>query len=166
MTEAELAKLYARYGYVVFRRCLVYVGDPAAAQELVQEIFLRVVRGWDAFQGQSEPQRWFCRQVDELCLSRLRHQRRAGVVAAVSGDQVARVEQAVGNDDLASLMSMHQLVGQLDPEACRLAVLYFMDELSEEEVARELGMSRRSVEKRERELLQRTRSLLKLESPA
>ena len=167
MTEAELAKLYARYGYVVFRRCMVYLGTPDAAQRAVQDIFLRVVRNADVFAQQHEPYRWLCRSVDELCLGQLRRERRASPSAVHdTPDRTAELEAAVANDDSAALVSVRKLVRELDPESFRLAVLYFMDELTEEELAHELGVSRRKLEKRERELLQRTRGLLQAESVA
>ena len=159
MSESELAKLYTRYGYVVFRRCLAYLGDPEAAQRAVEDVFLRVVRGWEAFSTQPEPHRWLCRCADELCLAELRRNR-----ADTGADHAHDIEVAIANDDAAALASMRKLVRELDPETFRLAVLYFMDELTEAELAQELGVSRRKVAKREQLLLQRARQLLEAES--
>jgi RNA polymerase sigma-70 factor (ECF subfamily) len=169
MTEAELAKLYVRYGYVVFRRCLLYLGDAEAAQRAVQEIFVRVVRGWDAFCQDPQPHRALCRSADQWCVEQLHAARRATNAATPPAEHTASAsesETTTGNDDHAALLSMRRLAQELDPDTFRLAVLYFTDELSEEELARELGVSRRSVKKREQQLLERARGLLKVESLA
>ena len=39
-----MTALYRNYGYVVFRRCVVYLGEPSAAHAAVQEVFVRALR--------------------------------------------------------------------------------------------------------------------------
>jgi RNA polymerase sigma-70 factor (ECF subfamily) len=166
MTEDEVAKLYARYGYVVFRRCLAYLGDPAAARDAVQSVFVHVVRAGQPAATQPvaevDPRTALSRIADQLCCDLLRSSEfTAGAQAAQS-----ELEAAVAHDDTESLLAVRRLAAGLDPDTLRLAVLYFVDELTEEELARELALSRRVLSKRLQLLMDRTRALLQPEGAA
>ena len=78
--------------------------------------------------------------------------------------QEPAIEAAVGDDDRGSLLTVRRLLASLDPASRQLAVLYYVDELTQEELATELGLSRRTVSKRVQQLLIRARSLLAEES--
>ena len=156
MTEDEVATLYRHYGYVVFRRCVVYLGDPAAAQDAVQDVFVRALRAAAEFRGNSDPRTWLCRIADQLCVDLLRHRRRNRVLTESSRDEGLElaIEGAVGDDDCEPLLMVRHLLQGLDPDSVRLAVLYYVDELTQEELARELGESRRTIGKRLQVLLE------------
>lgn len=51
-------------------------GDPAQAEDLVQETFLAAYRGWEGFEGRSEPSTWLYTIARRLC-QRL-HRRQSG----------------------------------------------------------------------------------------
>ena len=53
-----------------------------------------------------------------------------------------------------------RVMSQLDVESRRVAVLYFLDELTQEELAKALGLSRRTIGKRLKALVEQARSLL------
>jgi RNA polymerase sigma-70 factor (ECF subfamily) len=169
MTENEVAKLYATYGYVVFRRCVVYLGEPSGAQDAVLEVFVRALRSAAAFGADADPRAWLCRIADDVCIDLVRRARRNRMQLETT-DEVAgqpaqsAIELAVANDDRAALLSVRRLGLERDPDSFRLAVLYFLDELTQEELAQELGSSRRAIGKRLQQLLQRARSLLEAES--
>jgi RNA polymerase sigma-70 factor (ECF subfamily) len=158
MTEDDVATLYREYGYVVFRRCLVYLGDSSAAQDAVQEVYVRALRGANGFRGDADPRTWLCRIADHLCLDLLRRRNRNPVVRGSFGAEV--LEPAVGDDDQESLLRVRWLLRELDPDSYRLAILYYVDELTQEELAQELGLSRRTIGKRLRRLLAQARALL------
>jgi RNA polymerase sigma-70 factor (ECF subfamily) len=70
----------------------------------------------------------------------------------------------VGDDDRESLLTVRRLLEGLDADSLRLAVLYYVDELTQEELAQELGLSRRTIGKRLQKLLDHARSLLREEN--
>jgi RNA polymerase sigma-70 factor (ECF subfamily) len=173
MTEAELARLYREYGYVLFRRCLVYLGDEAGAQDAVQEVFVRALRSAEAFRGEANPRTWLCRIADHLCVDLLRRKRRSPVRALGAADVESaepagaqQVAAAIVDDDYESFLAVQRLLAVLDPDARRLAVLYYLDEYTQEEIASELGLSRRTIGKRLKALERRARELLGRESSA
>jgi RNA polymerase sigma-70 factor (ECF subfamily) len=166
MTEEEVAKLYTRYGYVIFRRCMVYLGDPSSAQDAVHEVFVRALRAQGGVPSATDPRSWLCRLTDQLCVDRLRHSRSHALPLepAATQELVPAIEAAVANDDRESLLAVRRLAVGLDPDSFQLAVLHFVDELTQEELAQTLGLSRRSVGKRVQQLLQRARGLPRPES--
>jgi RNA polymerase sigma-70 factor (ECF subfamily) len=153
VNEQDVARLYREYGYLVFRRCVVYLGDVTAAREVTRDVFVRALRNPTSFRAFADPRTWLCRVADTLCIDRLRR----GHKAASSDD--AALASAIADDDLESLLLVRRLLGNLEPDALRLAVLFYVDELTEEELGQELGLSRRTVAKRVAELLEHARGL-------
>jgi RNA polymerase sigma-70 factor (ECF subfamily) len=162
MNEADVARMYSEYGYFLFRRCLAYLGDAAAADDAVQEVFVRALQGAKHFRGDAAPRTWLCRIADHLCLDLLRRQRRNPVRGALDVEAESELElpPCAQADDGAALLSARRLLLQLEPEEGRMAMLYYVDELTQEELAQELGLSRRTVGKRLQALLARARTLL------
>jgi RNA polymerase sigma-70 factor (ECF subfamily) len=165
MTEAEVAKLYADYGYVLFRRCYAFLGNSAAAHDAVQEVFVRALSHAQAFRGDASPRTWLCRIADHLCVDLLRRRNRSPVRLHLD-DGEPDLASHVRSDDGDTLVLARRLLEQLGPESQRLAVLYYVDELTQDQLAQELGVSRRTVGKRLQALLVRARALLGLEEEA
>jgi RNA polymerase sigma-70 factor (ECF subfamily) len=168
MTERDVAELYRRHGYTIHRRCLAMLGDEAAAEDAVQETFVRALRGAGAFRGEAHPRTWLCRIADHLCLDVLRRRRRApfapppwpGGEGADGLDEAVPAADAAAAAEPEALVEARRMMRTLDPASRRLAVLYYLDELTQEEAAAELGISRRTLGKRLRSLGERARALL------
>ena len=50
---SALEELYYAYGQRVYRLCLRMMGEPADAQDMAQQVFLRVFQQASKFSGQS-----------------------------------------------------------------------------------------------------------------
>lgn len=160
-----MAKLYSDYGYFLFRRCHAYLGDQAAAHDAVQEVFVRALSHTQAFRGDASPRTWLCRIADHLCVDLLRRRRRNPVRPQLAQFDVDLAPQ-VRADDGDALVLARRLLEQLEPESQRLAVLYYVDEMTQDELSRELGVSRRTIGKRLQALFAHARALLGLEEEA
>jgi RNA polymerase sigma-70 factor (ECF subfamily) len=155
--QQDVARIYREYGYLVFRRCVLYLGDATAAREATREVFARVLRNESSFRAFSDARTWLCRVTDVLCVDTLRASRARGH-NAVSSDADS-LEASISDDDQDSHLLARRLLATLEPDSLRLAVLFYVDELTEEELAQELGLSRRVVARRVSELLAHARSL-------
>jgi RNA polymerase sigma factor (sigma-70 family) len=151
--EQDVARLYRDYGYLVFRRCVVYLGDVRAARNATRDVFVRAVRNPASLRAFADSRSWLCRVADEVCVELLR---RRGT-DAVTADESALA--AIADDDHESLLLTRRLLASLDPDSLRMAVLFYVDELSEEQIAQELGLLRRTVAKRLSQLLEQARTL-------
>jgi len=73
-TDEAIARLMREYGDRVHLLGLRLCSDPERAHDLVQETFIRALKGWDAFDGRSQASTWLYTIATRACqrLERLR----------------------------------------------------------------------------------------------
>jgi RNA polymerase sigma factor (sigma-70 family) len=142
----EVSVLYAKYGFFLRRRCGAILRDDALADDALQEVFVKVMRGGAAIRDASEPLRWLYRVVDHCCYDALRRRRRSRETPASDGD--GEVGGAHPSAAIESRDAVLCLLGTFDENAMRIALLFFMDGLSQGEIADEVGVSRVTVNKK------------------
>jgi RNA polymerase sigma-70 factor (ECF subfamily) len=74
--ESAIPRLMDDYADRIYGLGLRMCDDPEKAQDLVQETFIRALRGWDGFDGRSEPSTWLYTLASRACQRMER--RRAG----------------------------------------------------------------------------------------
>jgi RNA polymerase sigma-70 factor (ECF subfamily) len=74
--NAAVGRLFREHGDRIYSLGLRMCGSPDAAEDLVQETFLRALRSWDGFEGRSRPSTWLYTIASRAC-SRMRR-RKAG----------------------------------------------------------------------------------------
>lgn len=149
MTPDEVASLYERFGYAVLRRCRRLVRDEAAAEDLLQDVFVRVLRYGDGFRG-SSALGWLHRIADRACLDRLERER-ARPLAGGNG----KPEEAAGDGPLPAPEAtrlLHELLGQIPRPLRQVAILYYVDDMDQLEIAAALDCSTMTVRRRLRAL--------------
>jgi RNA polymerase sigma-70 factor, ECF subfamily len=149
MEDRELAALYERCGFGLYRRCLAYLGNESEAQDAVQEVFARAIEAAPRYRRDGEPAAWLRQIADHLCIDLLRRRKRNPVRGDASEDEAAggaldRFTAPSGEH----LVLAHRLIESLDVDAARIAVLYFLDGMTQEEVAQETGLSRKTIGRR------------------
>jgi len=143
MTQDRLTFLYKTYGPAIYIRCRSMLGDEAEAHDATQETFLRVYRHLDEVPGQREALYWIYRVATNYCLNELRNRKNRPAVPSASmddGPSPLDWESRIVNRDLAA-----QLIEAAHPKVKPVAWLYHVDGLDQEEVARVLDLSRRTV---------------------
>lgn len=151
-----LADLYARHAGAVFGRCRYLLKDEEAAKDATQEVFARALRALADFQGASSPTTWLLRIATHHCLNELRAAR-AGWREELRRAAEGRSQPALEADKRELLRA---LLGAAGPEEQEMAVLYFVDELTQAEIATATGRSLPTVRKRLRGFLAAARSAL------
>jgi RNA polymerase sigma-70 factor, ECF subfamily len=139
-TPAELALFYRRYGGVVLRRARRLLGSDEAAQDACQEVFIRLLRARPNF-AQASPVTWLYRVTTNLCLNVMRAERRRR-----RGERSAPVLSAP-----APQQSLALLLQGIAEHLHELAIYYYLDQMSQDEIALVLGVSQRTVSSRLRE---------------
>ncbi len=158
LSADEVTDVYHRYGALLERRCRLLMRDPAQAEDAVQELLAVLLRRGESLRAAESPYRWLCRAADRTCLDLLRRGKR--VRDALSSDGLESLDPlgpAPGVDAEARLAALQSLA-LLDDEEQSLAIMLFVDGMSQGEAAAELGVSRVTVNKR----TQRIRSRLGL----
>ena len=154
LTAAEVSDVYQRYGALLARRCRLLLRDAAQADDAVQELIAVLLRRGDGLRAAESPYRWLCRAADRACIDLLRRGRH--LRAAVDIDGLDPVGVAPGIDPEARCAVVESLA-TLDEAQQSLAIMLFVDGLTQGEAAEELGVSRVTINKRAQELRARLR---------
>ena len=154
----EFSKLYEVYAPMVYRRSMMLLLDESEAEDMMQNVFLRVFERWDSLDV-SQPSSLLWNTATRLCLNRIRDKKRRGLdtdtselllsIACADDDEGEKEAKGI----LAKLFSR-------EPESSRtIAVLHFVDGMTLEETAREVGLSVSGVRKRLRGLQAKVKNL-------
>lgn len=157
--RAEIEGLYRSYGALVRRRARSILNDDREAEDALQEVFVRVIKSVADFRRQSQPSTWLYRITTNLCLNRVRDARRRRARLASVGDSAKAIPPtATGPAETAA--TVHNLLAQLPQDLAEIAVYYFVDEMDQAEIARLLGVSRRTIGYRLERFVEQARQLL------
>jgi len=141
--RAEIEELYVRYSRAVYRRARELLGEDEAARDAAQEVFMRVIRAGGGVPAEPTPTAWLHRVTTNLCLNLLRDRnRRRGLLA-----REYRPDPVVPPTGEARAVVL-QTLGRIPEELQEVAVYFFLDELTYDEIARLMGVSRRTVSNR------------------
>jgi len=139
MSDDRFTSLYRTFGPIIYARCVRLLADTSAAEDATQETFVRVHRHLE--KAPAEALGWIYRIATNYCLNELRDRKQR---PEPTGDLP---ELAI--DDLGRVLGDRDLVARIVrrcPEKLRVvAWLHHVDGLDQAEVARTLGISRRTV---------------------
>ena len=71
----DVGELYREWGPMVFRRILRFY-DPVEAEEVLHEVFVKVLENSDGFRADASPSTWLYSIATNHCLNRLRNSKR------------------------------------------------------------------------------------------
>ena len=134
----------------VYSIALRYSGDPAAAMDIAQDTFLKLLSTIRKFRGDSTFDSWLYRMVVNSCLDYRRRRKRLIPLVEQWIDSLWTTRETVLNDLLRVELenSVQQVVGQLTPEHRMVVILRYTEGLSYEEIAVILGCSKGTVASR------------------
>jgi RNA polymerase sigma-70 factor, ECF subfamily len=134
---------------MVHRRCAQLLRDHAEADDATQEVFVRLWTGRERLVD-NKPVSLLWTMATSVCLNRLRTRRRKPTDPVELLDRIAAVDDGVGTSPARQAL---ERIFAAEPKSTRLmAVLHFVDGLTLQETAAELGMSVSGVRKRLRVL--------------
>ena len=136
---------YREYGYVLRQRCLALLGDPAAADDALQEVFVRVLRY--GHRPPDKPLAWLKRIADRCCFDLIKKNRRQSDMQRSLSTEREIVETWPAHDPDNVRVVLH-LLAKAKPKLQQVAVLFYYDEMTRDEIARELGCSTMTVKRR------------------
>lgn len=159
-----LGTLFRRHHERVHALCFRMTGSPAAADDLVQETFLRVLKYRRGFEGRSRFTTWLYRLARNVCLDRIRRDRRDVALARrapveTAGDPPGGV--GAGDDRSQALWAALE---RLSPEKREALVLSRFHDLGYGEIARICACSVGAVKVRVHRALKELRNVLEPEA--
>lgn len=153
LPEHTLAKLISHYHAPLFRMCCVILRDYAAAEDAMQETFLKAFRSLATFRGQSSEKTWLTAIALNVCRDMrksawFRHMERRITPEELPIPAPAQDEEA---------LALGQAIARL-PEKLRIAVLlYYYQDMTLQECASLLKTTPSNISKR----LARARTFLR-----
>ncbi|MEE2787746.1 MAG: sigma-70 family RNA polymerase sigma factor [Myxococcota bacterium] len=146
--------LYRTHAGMVARRVSRFVRRDEV-EEVVQEVFLKAFERRASFRGDASPVTWLYHIATNHCLNRMRDTKRRRQSFALNRDlpwlsptTKATVQEQVLLEQLWRTLSESQAI---------IATYYFVDGLTHAEIARLMGVSRRTIGNRIDELTARMR---------
>jgi RNA polymerase sigma-70 factor (ECF subfamily) len=146
----DVEELSQRYGPMVLRRCRRLLHDEDEAMDACQDVFVRVLEHREQLDARY-PSSLLYRIATNLCLNRIRDRGRR---ATTSDEEVlCQIASAENPGALSEARVMLDRLFGRHPESSRtIAVLHYVDGLTLEQVAEEVGLSVSGVRKRLRSL--------------
>ncbi|AIZ63787.1 hypothetical protein PK28_08960 [Hymenobacter sp. DG25B] len=150
-------ELYRTHHRRVQRLCLGYCGgDTDTANDLQQEVFLRVWLNLDKFRQEAALSTWLYRICMNTCLLWVRQTKRRPEAA---GSTLPDVPTPPPDPQAGQLARLHRALGQL-PEADRLLMMLVLDELPYPRIAEICDQTEGNVRVRLHRIRQRLAQLL------
>jgi len=166
--ESALADLYAHFSSRVYNTALGYLQNSAEAEEVMQDVFVKIYQSAARFEGKSSVSTWIYRIAVNQSLDRLQHrqrQKRFGLVGSLFRRDSLQPSIEVPHFDHPGVILEKQenariLFKAIEtlPEQQKTAfLLSFVEDLPRQEVADVMQLSLKAVES----LLQRAKANLR-----
>lgn len=146
---ASFACLLDKYSRPVFSLIVKVVGNRQDAEELAQDVFVKVYRNLASFKGDSSFSTWIYRIAYNTAISETRKKKHEflaieeAIINNVSEEEVAK---ALGQTDTSGqLAKLDAALALLPPDERALILLFYMKEKTVEEVAEITGLSASNV---------------------
>lgn len=150
---AGMRDLYHRYGGAVYGRCYYLLKDKTKAEDAMQDVFAKAWVNMASFRAEASPLTWLTTIATNHCLNLLRAERAPWrqTFEHQESARVTRAEQegvAGGPRRFEDREAVRKLLANLDMETQAVAIHYYVDEMTLEEVAVAVGRSVPTVRKR------------------
>lgn len=135
------------YKTMVYSLALRLCNNHEEAEELTQDVFLRVYDNLSSFKGESKLKTWIYRIAFNWCMNKTKTKRAYEKVAFESHFQLAEVEmnafEQLAHEELNA--SIREALKQLDRIDALVLTMFYLDEMSVEEIAHVLSFSKPNI---------------------
>jgi len=140
MTAALLEQLYREHGPAVLRRARQILQDEEEARDALQEIFLSLADR-QPFEQRGGTTAWFYTRTTHFCLNRLRDNKNRARLRLERSESMPISAPARGEN----MVLARDVLARLPPELAEVAIYYYCDEMTHDEIAVLMGCSRRHI---------------------
>lgn len=146
--ELEIKRIMNDYGNILFRICLIMLGNSHDAEDAVQETFFKYLQKAPEFKEKEHEKAWLIKVASNRCKDMLRFRTRN-----MATDMESIYEFMQDSTDSGILEALMTLSGKYRI----VLILYYVEQYKTEEIAGMIGKSASAVKMR----LQKGRRLLK-----
>lgn len=152
--------LYNKYHSMVIQVCLGYVqGDTQDANDLSQEIFIRIWNNLDSFREESSYKTWIYRITVNSCLHFVKKQNREqyNLVSEIPNME-GNIETIIEKEE--NVKMLYSAIGKLN-EVERILIILVLENQSHQDIALIMGMSSVNVRVRIHRVKKRLEKIIK-----
>ena len=154
-----LATLFERHHSRVYGYCLRMTGNRAAAEDLVQDVFMKMLKYKATFKDDSELVPWMFGIARNSCLAHLKRRANDQVPSTSAAEEVAAEETHEETHDDRQSELVRQALLRLSPERREVLVLSRYEYKSYDEIARVLDCSVGAVKVRVHRAMKQLREI-------
>jgi len=134
---------YERYGRALIRKAERILRNQEDARDVVHALFVDMLQ-----KNEPEPDLpYLYRAVTHRCLTLLRDEKNRARLLA-QNDAVLAPARTRCDDRVIDMDLLLKLVGKLDHATCEILICRFFDDLTQDEIAEMVGLSRKTIGKR------------------
>jgi RNA polymerase sigma-70 factor (ECF subfamily) len=151
--DIDVEEFYTRYGPMVLRHCRKLLKDEDKSMDAVQDTFTKVLLNRDRLTGQY-PSSLLFRIATNTCLNMIRAEKKR--TGEGEEDILINIAQYDEKEDRLIVTDLLDRIFKREKKSTReIAVMYYVDGMTYQDVARAVGLSVSGVRKRLRELRSR-----------
>lgn len=142
----EAADAYRQYGPALVRKAQRILRDREDAIDIVQALFVDLIPRWNRDVVMDLP--YLYRAVTNRCLNAIRDRQTRARLLAREGTVAAPVGRVKLEDEVVGVRLLAALADTLDEGHLEVLVARFVDDMTQDEIAAQLGLSRKTIGKR------------------
>jgi RNA polymerase sigma factor (sigma-70 family) len=135
--EAQFREIYSAYSPKIHRLCLGYTGDSMIADDLMQEIFIKIWQNYEKFRGESQISTWIYRIAMNTCLQHLRSDKSK---YKTDIDKTVILREDETDEKEQQIQLLHKCISELS-EADRVIITLVLEEVPYNEIAEVTAIS-------------------------
>jgi len=155
-SDTTLAHLYANYSQAIYKHCCRFLHSTASAQDATQETFLRVMAQGIVLVFEEGALYYLYRVSTNICLNMLSKQKMQIRMAATLAMNTTYVRW----NDFADREFVLAVLARCGEGGAQVAIMHYVEGISQVEIAEVLGITRRTVFNRLRKMAGIARGLL------
>jgi RNA polymerase sigma-70 factor, ECF subfamily len=142
----DIGDLYRQYAASLYWVCLKYVRNKEDAEDMVNQVFVKVQQNLNGFKGQSRIYSWMYRIAVNECIQLFR--KRKFEVDGASLPDFEDILHASPEDGMNARLVVERITQDADPETVEILFLLYLEGLTQQEVVEKLGISRTTVHRK------------------
>lgn len=155
-----LTRMVTEYQGALLRMCYLYLRDAAAAQDAVQETFLKAYKGYEAFQGKSSERTWLMSIAINVCRDMNRSAWLRHIDKRLTPEDIPL--PAPQNEDALALA---EAIRRLPARHRDVILLYYYQDMTIKEAAEALHAAPSTIQKRLNQAKDKLKTLLSEDDP-
>lgn len=140
-----IADLYRKYSPSLYWVCLRYTRKRDDAEDMVQQVFVKVQRNLASFRGQSNVYTWMYRIAVNECIQMFRKRKFEAPGDPAEMDHLIPV---FPEQEMDAKLDLQRIMADTDPQTVEILFMLYMEGLTQEEVVEALGISRTTVNRK------------------